>query len=290
MNAQFIYGGGGEITLYDATNGYYNVGYVENIDISAEKQLTTTSHGMEIQVKLLYKLTAMMLESNAAFLQELRTRRTVKQTVYIVGAGKLVTLTNMFLKYFPVQPFNTNDVHKVNIEMQTAVEPTFVENLYGTDGEFSTDAGSGIATGWSEASTLAAKSVTTSHLAGMGNAQAMTITGGSAAGIYKLSRVAPFALPTIVTFSAYFKAVAASSFSIKMAPFNSSGSGIATYTKAVSMTLNEETRQTYSLLIKESVLVTKVQIEIRGNGVNSAQLLIDNAQLELSNVRDFRAY
>jgi len=288
-NAQFIYGGGGDVVLYDAVNGWYSLGYLQELIATFEGPKVETVMAQMVQFFTMYKVTLKNLQSNAALVAELVTRRTALQTIYVTGAGKLFTFPNMLINYNPNHPFNSSDAHTIDISFQTGVEPTQQENLLGTSGQFETDAGGGIATGWLETGALAAKSVAASHLAGEGNAQLMEVSGADPdAGIYKAT-TCPFEGTLKVTFSAYIKAVAASDFNMVIMTFDTSDVVITIYTKAISMTLNEETRQEFAQTINEGEIVKSVRVYIQGDNSNTADLNVDNAQLELGGLKDFRA-
>ncbi len=289
-DATLIYGGGGDVTLYDATNGYYSLGYLSELSYVGDPALTPTVRGQNFQFLTIYKLTVRNLQTNQALLTELKNRRTLDQTIYIAGAGKLYTLSNMAISYGYQAPHNTSDPHAFVLTAQTGVEHSMAENLFGAVGKFENDTNSdGLADGWAEGGTLDGKSILSSHLAGGGNAQQIDVTAGNTASINE-TILAPFISPMKVTFSFYAKARTASQFNTRLVIYDTGGSTIQTKNKSFSMTLNEETRQEHSVWLDPGgTLVKNIQAYIMGDGSNAADLLIDNAQLEFASAaRTFR--
>ncbi|HFQ93904.1 MAG TPA: hypothetical protein ENK32_07840 [Anaerolineae bacterium] len=289
-NAQFIYGGGGDLTLYDATNGWFNAGYLSDLELSDEPVRADSIRGQKVQFYSRHILTSEELQSHNALVAELNNRRNVEQTVYITSDdGALFTMSGVLINYGLKRPFNASDAHKTVITLQTGVEPTQEENLIGADGKFETDSNSdGLADNWTNSPAVSSVSIVTSHLSGEGNAQQISISAGNSGAVY-YSKTAPFESPKKITFSAYIKANAASTFIMRISTYNYSGTLINSYDKTVTMSLSETTRQSHSVQIAESSGVRDVRCAIVGDGTNAADITMDNAQLEFGNLKDFRA-
>lgn len=286
-NAQFIYGGPADVTIYDATNGWLHLGYLADVSVMGEPAATKTNFAQMVGFLILHKFSATMLETNQSKITELNLRRTVEQTVYIVGGGKMLTLSGMLISYSEDQKSNESDAHTIVLTAQTAIEPTQAENLIGSDGKFETDTDAdGAANGWSKTGTITSISLVSSHISG--NAQQLELSTAFG-GIYK-AITCPFTSPQKVTFSAYIKATAASQFRMIIELRDSVDALIGSaYEYEVSMILNEETRQSFTTIVNPAgSLCQSVRVYFFNSYSGTSNIQIDNAQLELGPLRDFR--
>jgi len=286
-NAQFIYGGGADVTLYDATNGYYNLGYLADLKVSSVSKQAPTVRGQKMQFLSIYDLLAKQLQSNAALVLELTNRRTVDQTIYVTGGGKLYTLNGMAINYAWDNPYNESDPGTITLTARTAAEPTMQENLIGTDGKFEVDTNSdGLADGWVMTG-LTSVSIVASHLSGGGNAQQIATPSTNA--FIRHDTVAPFESPIKVSLSGYVKALAASNFKLMIQMLDASLTSIDSISEEITMTSGEETRQTLTGILNPggNTCIT-LRAYFYYSTLGTANIQIDNAQLEFGDVKDFR--
>lgn len=281
LDAAKIFSGPGDITLYDSTNGYKWLGYHQGISLKSNPLAHTLVDGNIRQYSINYQLSAALQQSDQDLIDALNTRRATRQTIYIAGLNNLVTLSDVFISYSPQR--NDDGIHLLLLTAATQVEDnvTVAQNLLGEESKFETDSNAdGLANGWEDS--VASDSVTTSHLAGGGNEQRITI---STTGQYlRKTVVAPFESAKRITVSAYVKnrsGVADSVYKIGFYLLNSAGSVISTHLSSeISLAADASERSSYSVMVKPSSPAVSIRAAITDSSGDSASLGIDNFQLQ----------
>lgn len=289
-DAQLIFGGGGNVTLYDASNGYFNVGYLSDIELKKTTYKVSTSNSMQRELHSSYEFAATLLQTDDTTLGALDTRRNTLLTIYIVGAGRLWTLTNYFITYEVRAPFKAGEPQTVFIEGKSAAEFTQEINLLGTYGGFEADANSdGICDGWANSS-LATYSREATFTLGSGTyCQQIEFESSTACALQlATAKVCPFMGPVRLTFSAQIHANEDVTFYFRIITYNTSDGAITTYTStAITMSAAAEAEKYFSTWINESVLVKSLQVQIYRNASGSPEIQIDKAILNIENLRDY---
>ncbi len=290
-NPLSIFSGPGQITMWDSTNGYYNFGYNKEIMIQGEPQTAELLDGNLHQITTLYKLSAPLLQSNQAALDAIIARRGVKQKLFIIGTESMLTIDNVLLSVGMKRSFKgSGDAHTLELQAQTAIESDVAlqVNLLGADGKFESDSNSdGFADGWS--GSVTSKSIQPSFLSGGGNCQQIEF-GSTGQWFSKIVNI-PVAEPTRFTFSAYVKdngTVLGSQFKI-FVTLKTDGVTKQSFSKVVSVDIGAQTRVS---IVADVVTPTEVYNEVHAvfgpDGSNTADILIDNAQLEFGDLSTFR--
>lgn len=196
-----IHAGPADITLYDSSNGYLYLGYIDDVRLKGKPRNHEIVDGNIRQYGSEYELKATLLQSDYGMYEAIEARRATRQTIYIVGGNSMTTMANMYVNIVPDYAYATDKVHVLEFSAQTRVETDVNKytNLMGAEGKFETDTNSdGLANGWTE-SDLASKSLQTSWRTG--NCQRV---GTSAAGpVVYYNKTCPFESPRKITFSVY---------------------------------------------------------------------------------------
>jgi len=197
-DASKIFYGPAEITLYDGSNGYLWCGYSELVDINSKNLAHKILDGNTRQYGLRYMLDAVLQQSDQALIDALVTRRATRQTIYIVGLNNMCKMSSVFLSHMPVR--EGDGLHNIELEASTETEANVVQyqNLLGSESQME---GPGpVGTGW--ATTGTSIDLLTSHLAGMGIEQRVTLGSGQ---YFRNDKVVPFEGARRISVSAYVK-------------------------------------------------------------------------------------
>ena len=163
------------------------------------------------------------------------------------------------------------------------------ENVLGSDGQFETDSnGDGFADGWI-ALNGATGSLAASWLSGGGNAQQINAATVADSGMY-YDVLLPYENAVKMTFSvyAYNKEASAQTIKTYFELFDSSGNSIGVYEKSQTFAASEQKRISHELNIAPSAPVKTVRVGVKLPA--SIVFQFDNAQLELGELTQFKAY
>jgi len=291
-NPLSIYSGPGQIALYDATNDVYHLGYSKEISVSGEPQQHELMDGNLHQYATLFKLNAQLLQSNQSVINEIKTRRSVKQEIIIVGLESLLRIKNVFPALKVLRPFKTgSDAHIAELMAQTNIEDDVIhyENILAADGKFEVDSNSdGFADGWT-ALGGSQGSLVTSFLSGEGKAQSVQSNAANDGMYYDV--LMPFENEITATWSIYAKNTdtATQNITLFIELLDVNGTSIATYTQNESFAAGENRRVNMSKTIIPGTAVKTVRVGIK---IQTAlkTFEFDNAQLELGSLTNFKAY
>ncbi len=284
-DAAKIFSGPGEITLYDASNGYNWLGYVDDIDVRGKALYHDIIDGNRRYYGQQYDLRVELHQSDQALLDDLVTRAATRQTIYIVGLNNMVTLSNMFIAPNHDAPFDDRQVHLIELRARTkvAADMSKSQSLLGTSGKMETFTG-GVADSWSTDSATASSG--TSHLSGGGNEQRITLDTE----YFRQDVTAPFEIPRRITASAYVIDRSGSGVSVAYIGFvllDSAGSVISTHEDTFSLGSSASGRQSYTAIISPSEPVAQIRAQIREPGTAPANIGIDNFQLQFGRLTAF---
>lgn len=279
QNAQRIHAGPADLTIYDSSNGYLYLGYVQDCEIKTKSRNHEIVDGNIRQYGSEYKFEATLLQSDYGMYEAIEARRAVRQTIYIVGANSLTTMANMYVNAVPVFPYRSDKPHVLELSAQTRVETDVNKyyNLFGTEGKFETDTNSdGLANGWTETD-LASKSLQTSWRTG--NCQRV---GTSAAGpVVYYNKTCPFESPKKITFSIYARSNGtAGRVRLSIYLLNSAGSTITSTVGSYEALVDGVERRlsiTGNLVPNAEVRTIRAHMSF---DTNSQTIEFDDAQLE----------
>ena len=292
-NAQLIFGGGGDVTLHDATNGWFNLGYLVDIEFTRTPNKITTNRSMVVDLHGTYTFKATALQSNDDVMNTLDARRNTLQTVYIVGAGRLFTLPAQFITYEVSAPFKEGEAQTVIVDGKSAADFTQDINLLGTYGNFDVDTNSdGVTDGWTNDSLAAATRESNANFSA-GNrsgdyCQQIEFPDGADGRLLSTAKICPFEGPVRLTFSAYIYALEDVTFYMRIQTVNTSDAVITTNTSsAITMSATDEARQSFSVWVNESVTVKSLIVDFYRNAAGTPAIQIENAVLSIDNLRDY---
>jgi hypothetical protein len=144
-----IYTGHGEITIWDSVNGYRNLGYVEESSIVGAPVFHKILDGNYRQIYSTYNFDCSIFNVSQDMVDELESRKDIRQTVWIVGDNSTAILSNIYLTYGEERVFSNEDPQLMNIEARTFESRSLrhYTNLLGITGSFE-NATSGRCAGW----------------------------------------------------------------------------------------------------------------------------------------------
>lgn len=283
-DAEKIFYGPGDLSLYDATNGWLFCGYLDKIEVKGKDLGHKIIDGNTRQYGISYTFKATLQQSNQGLIDSLKTRRTTRQTIYIAGLNNLVTLSSIFISYAPDRDQSGEDEHVIALSAKTSVEDnvTIAQNLLGTSGKMETFTG-GVADGWTtDAGTKASGS---SHLSGGGNEQRITLNND----YFRQDVNAPFEAPRRITVSAYVidRGGTGSDLKIGFVLLDSAGAVISTHEDDFTLTASADGRQTYTAIVNPGEPVAQIRAQIRESQVVDNSIGIDNFQLQFGKLTTF---
>jgi len=296
-----IYSGGAQVSLYDSTNGLLALGYSgEEISIEVEPQIVPVSDGNKVQIEQIVSFEATILETDTTQITNLMARKGYLQEVYIVGIDSAYKFRDCFIKIKKIRPMKSGETHIVTISGQRYKQSVsaiidlpetnycqFIQNILGGYGAM---LGAGtLATGWTNLGATSL-SLDTSHLGGgFGNEQRLTL---SDAGDFIMIRVR-FPLnevPIKLTVSAYIDNRKGSESYLFIGIITRNAAAQALDTKKsdeITIEISEDGRESYTVEFIPSAAVQFIEMYIQGSATGSAELGIDNAQLEIGSLTDY---
>ena len=286
-----IFSGPAQVALYDATNEELFLGYLgEEIEIESESPVTGISDGNKVSLGKIIKFACPLMQTDLTFLASLKTRRTYKQTIYVVAGEMLVKLSNMFVSVAMNRQFKSGETHKFALTAQTKV-PADLEsiiNLLGSNGNCNTENGStGLALGWT-ATGAPTIDVDTSHLADRGNEQRFEVTGTPQT-LYN-DVICPVEFPVKITVSAYVKDLGGTGadfmFGIKTKEADGTPAVDSEMTNK-TLTASQETRISQEINLSPGSDVGIIAVTFTDNSGATADLGIDDVQVEFGELTGF---
>jgi hypothetical protein len=291
-----VFAGPGQITLYDSTNGYLFLGHLGDIEIE-EKALTHKNIKHElIRYDRYFTLSAMVYESNRTLISDLESRVGTAQDIYIIGAEGMLKISGVKVHYEVERVYGKDDPHAIEIVSRWGDEDkhNFYVNLLtsvsGLEFKFENFSGN-IASGWSAFNYDVVSSVSSFRT---GNAQLITWLGAPTNQFMRNSFFpCPFNAPVRLTASVY-------------AQDQSFGNGdfqIGVSVKYTDNTMNtfltdipmseissgsSGTRVSYSEIIVPSKPIKEIYMRFGAKDYDSLGVEIDDAQLEIGHLSNFR--
>ena len=288
---RIVDGAGVQVNLYDSTNGLYNLGYIheDGVEFMSENQKVVLSDGNLFDLSNLTSFSIPCLQSDTAgLIAEIATRRGTLQEVYIIGNDVAVKISAVLLAVQLQRNFKGGEPHRVVItgSVHDDAQVTVMHNILGSNGACGTDAGSGIATGWTNDGGSSA-SVDTSHLGGgYGNEQRITLSD-SGDSIYCRVALPLDQLQVKLTASVYvhnYKA-GTSYFYLSIRTRNTANTVVDTESSSeISIAAEPDARHTSEKVFTPSANCYYVELAIIGSDTGTAELGFDNAQLELGEI------
>ena len=295
-----IYGGGAQVSLYDATNGVYHCGYTgEEIRVEEHLFQTGLSDSNKVKVSKAASFEIPLLQTDTTILDELESRRGILQEVYIVGLDSAFKFRDVHITPKLERDYKPGGIHKITLSGMRTIQAVaaaanlpetnycqFIQNILGGFGAVLGAASFG--TGWSYLGATSL-SLDTSHLGGgYGNEQRFTLTDASdSIGIrvrFPLNQVA-----IKVTASAYVDNLKAgiSYFDIGFRTKDSNGNVLFTKTEAKTLAEGADGRQSYTLEWIPAADVLYLEFIIIGSASGSCELGVDNVQLEIGSLTNY---
>lgn len=285
-----IFSGPAQVSLYDSTNKELLLGYLgEDIEIEAEDIVTGISDGNKCTTGKMIKFACPVLQTDdGTLLSSLKTRRSYLQTIYIVGSGLLVKISDVLISLAMNRQFKSGEIHKFALTAETKVSANFesIVNLLGSDGNCNTEVGStGLATGW--ASDAAAYDVDTSSQVGRGNEQRVTFDDVDQSLYYDI--ICPLEFPVKVTVSASVKdrGGGAPDFMMGIKTKTNADVVVDSEMTSKSLTAGQNTRLSQEINLSPGANVCKISVYFEDDAGGGADLGIDDVQLEFGELTDF---
>jgi len=285
-----IFSGPAQVSLYDSTNGLLFTGYLgEDIEIESESPVTGVSDGNKVSLGKIIKFACPLMQTDLTFLASLKTRRTYKQTIYVVAGEMLVKLSNMFVSVAMNRQFKSGETHKFALTAQTKV-PADMEsiiNLLGSDGNCNTEVGTtGLATGWAQTN-IAEKDVEASHLGERGNQQYIVLDGADEVLYYDF--ICPIEFPVKINVSAYVaeRFTAAADFLFGIKTKDSLDVVVDEQVAQKTLIADQETRISHEISFTPGPDVKTISVYFEDNGGAAADIGIDDVQLEFGELTNF---
>lgn len=298
-------GGGAQVNLYDATNGPLYLGFCgEEMSVEEEMRNFNLSDGNVLQRSRIASFEIPLLQTDSTGLNSILARKGTLQEVYIVGMDSAIKMSDVFVSVRVERSGGPGDVHRAVLtgrrvlKSKTAAAKTpeenyvqFIQNLLGDYGNMNTDGGFGVAEGWAQ-DNCSALSIDTSHLAGRGNEQRVTLDSTSDWISCRVRCPIDDNQPIKMTASAYVKELgsATANFRFGIRIFNDAEGAAVQHIAEESLTADEETRVTYEFnQIPNTSLSDNTIIELVffGSASGNAVLGIDDCQLEFGEITDY---
>ncbi len=290
-----IYSGPGQLVIWDATNGYLDLGFLQEIKLSEEPVQHELMDGNLHQALNIWRLEVPLLQTDSTLVSALNARRGIKQKIYITGLEAHWTLENVFVTVQMIRGFSSGEAHRFVLTAQTAIESDFsiYENLLGAQGRFENDSDSdGLADGWFQFN-LTSRSIVASFLSGEGNAQKIAWDGTVDAYVRNNPWVKiPFGSVRLkLTFSFYVlnnDTVNSASFKSAILLYDKNNVVVSSFTQNETLAASEQKRISFSATVEPTTLIVFAEARIWRNS-GAVDITIDNAQLEIGGLTDFKA-
>ncbi len=282
------FGEPGELSLYDATNGWQYLGFVSRLDINEKAKTHKTIDRALRRYDTEIKVSAVAVRGDAATVDALRAREGTAQSIYFCGLNSWGRIDNALIIVEPKRRDGINPkLHTLAISavVNDPANVVRVYNLFNGDGTFDVDSNSdGLADGWSQ-SGLVNKSLEASFLSGRGNAQRIETTNAAGQLYYDVN--CPFNDLRHFTFSVNIKAddptltLGTHYFRLQI-EFRTATGTIATISQSFSMSDGTQARKSISASYSPTQQVTVVRASVLYDTPDAARLVLDDAQLEIN--------
>ncbi|HFQ93903.1 MAG TPA: hypothetical protein ENK32_07835 [Anaerolineae bacterium] len=283
-----FFSGPADVTLWDGTNGFYLLGYLADVEIGSKVLTHTIIDGNLRRYAVNYRLRAAMLQSAEEAITEINsTRDGTRQNIYLTKFDGLAVMSNVFAAAGHSINGREDDIVEVTAAGYNTV--TKYKNLLGADGKFEVDSNSdGVADGWTDGASAA--SIVASHLSGGGNAQRVNLALSGDNFYYEVK--APFETARRLAASVYARehtGLGTLDFTFGFKTLDTAGAVINTYADTYNFSAGQAQRVTKEVFVNEGQPVASVRlfVEYAGSG---GEIRMDNAQLELGPLSDFKDY
>lgn len=290
-----IFAGPAQVTLYDSTNGYLYLDWCE-ARIKEKPKKIKSIENQTLLIENNFDFDVKVIRFNSDTLNKLSARNNTKQIIYLVGLDSMVTISNVFIFYFIERLFSSKPHHLTIAGSGGADLVTHKVNLMHPDGKFENDSNSdGLADGWVKSASVNSVEIRASFLSGGGNAQYLYCTMGSDQNIqYKVK--APVKGRIKATASVYVKfdpdvITGDGHLCLGIYARRADGSFITFDYDIFAFTNGEGKRISYTKTIDINELAVELTFIIHNKGGAYAfNALLDNAQLELGKLSNFKEY
>jgi len=271
-SSKFFYGPA-DVTLYDSTNGYSWLGYIEDVQVNGSPLMHNIFDGNRRKYGISYKFRTKLQQSDQSFFDDLETREATRQTIYICGLNNMVKLDNMYI--FANPEIRDDNIHYIDLRAETEVKADFTKFQNLLLNSDMVDFTTGVADNFSTDGT--GTSSNTSHVSGGGNEQRVTLD----AQYYRQDIIMPFETARRITASAYVidRGGLGVTCKIGFILLDNSGSTISTHEVDFTLGAGANGRQSNSVLVVPSSPVKTIRWQIREANAVAASLGIDNAML-----------
>ena len=283
-----FFSGPADVTLWDATSGFYLLGYLAEVEIGSKVLTHRVIDGNMRRYAVNYQLRASMLQSAEEAITEINsTRDGTRQNIYLTKFDGLAVMSNVFAAAGHKINGTEDDIVEVTAAGYNTV--TKYKNLLGADGKFEVDSNSdGVADGWTDGASAA--SIVASHLSGGGNAQRVNLALSGDNFYYEVK--VPFETARRLAASVYARehtGAATLDFTFGFKTLDTAGAVINTYADTYNFSAGQAQRVTKEVFVNEGQPVASVRlfVEYAGSG---GEIRMDNAQLELGPLSDFKDY
>jgi len=300
FNDQNIFIGGGEISIYDATNGWQYMGYTQDISVNQKSINHKIIDGNLRQYSLDTEFEFNIYDASQNMIDELESRKDTKQNVYVVGTNNMLEIHNVYLNYGTERPFSYSDPQILKIQGATCVSDDVKHyyNLLGVTGSFENDDNSdGLADGWTFDGVGFDIIRTFFTAATSDNATCQTCLYEA----YTLSstKTVPFKNPKKVTFSVWVRnsgsvPITNCTFRLTGALLNLSGSTVVSANTTVTSFARDsasQQRMTVSVNSPRDTFIASTKMLLYGEpDIGSIEISCDNAQIEFGDLSAFKNY
>jgi len=282
------FGEPGELSLYDATNGWLYLGFVSAFKIIEKAKTHSTIDRSLRRYDSEIKIMGVAIHGDAATLDDLRIREATAQSIYFCGLNSYGQVNNVYIIVEQKREDGTKPkLHTFTISAITNDPDNIIRvyNLLNGDGNFDIDTNSdGLADGWLQTG-LTAKSIEASFLSGRGNAQRIKTTNAAGQIYYDID--CPFNDLRHFTFSVNIlsdRAGLVPSYYRLQIQFRNKTTSVDIYNKSFSLDAANTDRSSYSLAYTPTQQITTVRVSVLYDTPGAAELVLDDAQLEINEV------
>jgi len=279
-----IFGGWAYVSLYDATNGFLHLSQSVEYKLAEKPQSNITIEGQVRVYAVNNDLKLKIPESDQDLLDDLNTRVAYKQDIYIMCNDSIILVENVYISPSVIRE---GKGHYIDVDASTNIVADVTHRVNLLDNSDMEINNGTIATGWVDYN-LFITDIIASHRTG--DAQQAEWDGAGS-----LYYNAPFPIHNgqRVTFSVYAKAGATGFTGSMVLDIRSSvPSTIQQITSAISLSANQEQRLSVSGIVDLPAGYDAghdVQVYIYSTVV-AYSISIDDAQLEMGGLSDYRAY
>lgn len=292
-NAMNIFGGFYYLSLYDATNSWKHLTQAVQASVNDKTRANPTIEGQIRVYSTEHKLTVTISESDQNLLDALLDRVDTKQTLYLVGMDHALVVDNVYINPYAKR---VDKGHTIILEASTNINSDVVHKVnFVTNPGMESYTGS-MADNWNESGSTNTYSIVTSFRSGY--AQRMEFQVANSDVFYTDNITMPIRDGQAVATSVYVKSSSGNTDDIdivlKLELLADDGSTVSqTFTSSdFNLDPGESIRVTVSgtaSLSAGQCSYLKLSIQL-GATSNDGTIDIDDAQIELGKLSDYRAY